>query len=72
MGFVNVVVLEDIGGSQTRQQSDERQGYADEGEFAYAEVEEEQHVFQRIAGTLFYGFHVLGHTVVAAAEPADA
>jgi len=48
MRFVYVVVLKDVRGCQARQQCDEWQRHADERQFAYAQVEEQQHVLKRV------------------------
>jgi len=41
VGLVHVVVLEDVRRGQARQQGDQREWHADEGQFAYAQVEEQ-------------------------------
>jgi len=48
MCFVHVIVLEDICCCQARQQCDEWQRHANERQFAYAQVEEQQHVPERV------------------------
>lgn len=57
MRFVYVVVLKNVRGSQTRQKSDERQRHADERQFTYAQVEEQQHVFKRIVRRFVAGLY---------------
>lgn len=57
MRFVYVVVLENVRGSEARQKSDERQRHADERQFTYAQVEEQQHVFKRVVRRFVGGLY---------------